>query len=618
MKYQDTINGILDNIGSESNIASVTHCMTRLRFHLKDDSKADVEAIKRVKGVAACVNKGGQLQVVIGTHVSEVYDELIASTHIKPEKSDDVTPQDGKKGNPITSLFDTMASIVMPMIGPLAGAGMIKAILSILVQFNVIDSATQTYQIFYMVSDCVFYYMPFFLAFSAGKKFKCNPYLSLIFAAMLVHPTYIGFRTAGEPVSLFGLPVTLAAYTSSVVPIILIVYFQSIIEKFVSKFTPNAIKAFFVPMVVIVITVPVGFVVLGPIGAIIGGYIASFFTFLDTHIAWLVPMLVGGLCPLLVMTGMHYAIGSAQTIQRATVGYATILAPGMVCSNMAQSAATFGVALKTKNKELKTLASTVGITALCGITEPTLYGIGMKLKRPLYSAMAAGAIGGLYAGVMRVKQWAYGTSTVFALPVYIGEDNSFLHICIAVAISMILGFVFSYITHKDPEDKTLFTAASGKETSLNKKTEVSSPLRGALLSLAEVNDDAFKSEALGKGCAIFPVDGTVVSPVDGTVVALFETKHAIGIESNDGIEVLIHIGLDTVKLGGKYFESYVSKGDKVVKGDKLIHFDLEKITEEGYDITTPVIITNTQDYLDIIETDQENVERGDHLLTGVK
>ncbi len=441
MKYESLVRAILNEIGGEHNIASVTHCMTRLRFTLKDESKANIENVKNITGVVGCVNKGGQFQIVIGTQVADVYNELIQIAHIQTDGE-----EKKEKKNLISALFDTMASIVMPMIGPLAGAGMIKAILSILVQFSLIDNTTQTYQIFYMVADCVFYYMPFFLAFSAGKKFKCNPYLSLIFAAMLVHPTYLGLKTAGDPVTLLGLPVTLATYTSSVVPIILIVYFQSIVEKWVTKWTPKAIKTFFVPMIVILVTVPVGFIVLGPLGAIFGNYLASFFTFLDTQVGWLVPMLVGGLCPLLVMTGMHYALGSAQSIQRATVGYATILAPGMVCSNMAQSAATFGVALKTKDKELKSLASTVGVTALCGITEPTLYGIGMKLKRPLYSAMAAGAIGGLYAGLTGVKQWAYGTSTIFALPVYLGSDNSFLNICIAVAISMVLAFVFNVLT----------------------------------------------------------------------------------------------------------------------------------------------------------------------------
>lgn len=455
MKYEETIQGILKNIGGEANIESVTHCMTRLRFVLKDESKADKEGVKAVKGVVSCVSKSGQFQVVIGTHVTDVYNELLSMVHIKESgKEENAGKEDEKKEkkNLFARLCDTMSSIVMPMIGPLAGAGMIKALLSMGVTFGLMNNESQTYQIFYMVADGVFYYMPFFLAFSAGKKFKCNPYLSLVFAGMLIHPTYIGMRTAGEAVRLMGLPVTLASYTSSVVPIILIVYFQSIVENFITKYIPKAIKAFFIPMVVVAVTVPVGFVVLGPLGSIIGNYLAAFFTLLDTKLNWLVPMLMGGLCPLLVMTGMHYAIGSAQTVQRATMGYATIMAPGMVCSNMAQSAATFGVALKSKNKELKSLASSVGVTALCGITEPTLYGIGMKYKRPLYCAMIGGAVGGLYAGITQVKQWAYGTSTIFALAVYIAEDNSFVNICIAVAISMIVAFILSYLTFKDPAE----------------------------------------------------------------------------------------------------------------------------------------------------------------------
>lgn len=449
--YSALVQTIVEKVGGKENIVRATHCITRLRFTLADKAKADKEAIKKIPGVAGCVDSAGQFQVIIGPYVTEVYDALIAYTGLKSEAPVEADEEEGKKRNIFSRLVDTMASIVMPMIGPLAGAGMIKAILSILTQFSLINTESQTYQIFYLVADGVFYYMPFFLAFSAGKKFKCNPYLSLIFAAMLVHPNYMALKEAGEAVKLFGfLPVTLASYTSSVVPVILIVYFQSIVERFFTRYTPKAIKVFFVPMVTILITVPVGFVVLGPLGSILGTYLAAAFTAMDTYVGWLVPTLVGGLCPLLVMTGMHYAVGSAQSIQRATMGYATILAPGMVCSNMAQSAATFGVALKSKNKEIKSLASTVGVTALCGITEPTLYGIGLKFKRPLYCAMAGGALGGLYAGLMHVKQWAYGTSTIFALPVYLGSDNSFVNICIAVAIAMVSAFVLSYLTHKDP------------------------------------------------------------------------------------------------------------------------------------------------------------------------
>lgn len=446
------VNEILRAVGGKENILSATHCITRLRFHLADTKKADIETVKKIDGVVGCVYKAGQFQVIIGPQVNEVYNDLIRMTGLKNEPAVDAKTEDSaEKKNILSRLVDTMASIVMPMIGPLAGAGMIKAILSLLTQFALISKDSQTYQLFYLVADGVFYYMPFFLAFSAGKKFKCNPYLSLIFAAMLVHPNYMAMKTAGEAVKLFGfLPVTLASYTSSVVPIILIVYFQSIVENFFAKITPKAIKVFFVPMVTILITVPVGYVVLGPLGSIVGTYLAKGFTALDTYASWLCPTLVGGLCPLLVMTGMHYALGSAQSIQRATLGYATILAPGMVCSNMAQSAATFGVALKSKNPELKSLASTVGVTALCGITEPTLYGVGLKYKTPLYCAMAGGALGGLFAGLMHVKQWAYGTSTIFALAVYLGEDNSFVYMCIAVAIAMLSAFILSYLTFKDP------------------------------------------------------------------------------------------------------------------------------------------------------------------------
>ncbi len=446
------VNEILRAVGGKENILSATHCITRLRFRLADTQKADIETVKKIEGVVGCVYKAGQFQVIIGPQVNEVYDDLIKMTGLKSEPAVDAKAEESKeKKNIFSRLVDTMASIVMPMIGPLAGAGMIKAILSLLTQFALISKDSQTYQLFYLVADGVFYYMPFFLAFSAGKKFKCNPYLSLIFAAMLVHPNYIALKTAGEAVKLFGvLPVTLASYTSSVVPIILIVYFQSIVENFFAKITPKAIKVFFVPMITILITVPVGYVVLGPLGSIVGTYLAKGFTALDTYASWLCPTLIGGLCPLLVMTGMHYALGSAQSIQRATLGYATILAPGMVCSNMAQSAATFGVALKSKNPELKSLASTVGVTALCGITEPTLYGVGLKYKTPLYCAMVGGALGGLFAGLMHVKQWAYGTSTIFALAVYLGEDNSFIYMCIAVAIAMLSAFILSYLTFKDP------------------------------------------------------------------------------------------------------------------------------------------------------------------------
>lgn len=617
MQYSAMIKEIIKNVGGVDNVESVTHCITRLRFTLKDDGKASIDGCKAIEGVVGCVNKNGQFQVVIGTHVGDVYDELVKTYHVSEDGQSTKANKNKEKMSLFGKLCDTMSGCVMPIVGPLAASGMIKALLVILTQFNIITTDTTTYQLLYMVADGVFYYLPVFLAFSSARKFGANPFLALIYGVMLVNPTYIELRAAGNPVTLFGLPVTMASYTSSVIPIILIVYFQSKVEGIVKKYIPKAISIFAVPLVVSLITVPVGFVVLGPLGSIIGNYVAQVFTWMEGTVGWLVPVLVGGLCPLLVMTGMHYALGAAQSVQRASLGYATIMAPGMICSNMAQAASSFGVALKTKNGNLKSLASSVGVSALCGITEPTLYGVGMVYKTPLYAAMAGGAIGGLWAGITGVKQWASGTSNIFSLPIYIGPDNSFMNVIIAVVIAMLSAFVISFIIFKDPKEEVEAKVETKNEV-LNKKSIVYAPINGKVIPLEEVKDEAFNTGSLGKGVGIVPSDGNVYAPVDGKVSVLFNTLHAIGLTTDDGMEVLVHIGLDTVKLNGKYFNAHVKQGDTVKKGDLLVSFDKEALEKEGYDITTPVIITNSNDMLDVVETNEADIHAGDTLLTGIR
>ncbi|MBU5594310.1 beta-glucoside-specific PTS transporter subunit IIABC [Amphibacillus sp. MSJ-3] len=616
MKYEKLAKEIIKEVGGSDNIVSLTHCITRLRFQLKNEENVDQNRVKNLSGVVSCVNKGGQFQVVIGTHVEDVYHAIMSVANIDGDSSS--TPEE-KKG-PIASFFDTIAAIFVPIIGALAGAGMLKAILSLATTFNWVTPESQTYTILYMVSDIVFYYMPFFLAISAAKKFKTSQYLALIFAGMLVHPTLIGLKDAGDAVSLFGVPMYMATYTSSVIPIILIVYFQSYIEKIAKKISPKAVKTFLVPIITILIVAPVGLLLLGPIGAFVGEYVATFFNFLDQRVSWLVPTLVGAFNPLLVMTGMHYSVGAAQAVQRATVGYTTIYSPGALSSNMAQAAAVFAVAIKSKKKETIALASSCASTAICGITEPALYGVTLKLKRPLYATMLAGGIAGLYAGLTGVKAYSAGTSTIFTLPIYLGPDNSFFHAAITVGIALVLGFVFSYLFHKDEEtvEKTeeKVEQAEGIETRDNEK--VYAPLEGKTVELAKVNDAAFSTSAMGKGIAIEPSQGVVYAPFNGKVEALFKTKHAIGLKSDQGVELLIHIGIDTVKLEGKYFEALVSINETVKKGQELIRFDIEKIREAGYDCITPIIITNSNDYLDIIETSRETVTRDNGLLTVIK
>ncbi|KPG68469.1 beta-glucoside-specific PTS transporter subunit IIABC [Enterococcus sp. RIT-PI-f] len=612
MKYEELIKVIISGVGGEKNIKSVTHCMTRLRFNLADDNLTDQELIKENDGVVNVLNKGGQFQVVIGTHVEDVYQELIDTTNLSSDSKEENQP----KQNMISVFFDTIAGIFIPIVGALAGAGMLKAILSVATAMSWLSPDSQTYTILFMISDVVFYYLPFFIAISAAKKFKTSAFLALIFAGMLVHPTFVGLKDLGESVYFLGIPLRLATYSTSVVPIILIVFFQSYVEKYAKKISPNTVKTFLVPIITILITAPVGLIILGPVGAIAGDYLATFFNFLNERISWLVPTLVGGFFPLLVMTGMHYSVGAAQAVQRASVGYATILAPGALASNMAQAAAVLAVSVKSKNKSIKTLATSVGITAICGITEPALYGITLKYKRPLYATMLAGGIAGFYSGIMGVKAWSAGTSTIFALPIYIGEDNSFMHACISVAIALVLGFVFSFVFYK--EESVALEQETEKNNSIykNKKTiELISPIKGKTLSLDQIEDEAFSSLVMGKGVAIDPAEGILVAPFDGKVTMLFKTKHALGIKSDEGVEILIHVGLDTVKLEGKYFETFVSENDRITKGQTLVSFDKSKINTAGYSCITPIIVTNSQDYLDVIETKNTNVTTNDLLLS---
>jgi len=612
MKYEELIKVIISGVGGEKNIKSVTHCMTRLRFNLVDDNLTDQELIKENDGVVNVLNKGGQFQVVIGTHVEDVYQELIDTTNLSSDSKEENQP----KQNMISVFFDTIAGIFIPIVGALAGAGMLKAILSVATAMSWLSPNSQTYTILFMISDVVFYYLPFFIAISAAKKFKTSAFLALIFAGMLVHPTFVGLKDLGESVYFLGIPLRLATYSTSVVPIILIVFFQSYVEKYAKKISPNAVKTFLVPIITILITAPVGLIILGPVGAIAGDYLATFFNFLNERISWLVPTLVGGFFPLLVMTGMHYSVGAAQAVQRASVGYATILAPGALASNMAQAAAVLAVSVKSKNKSIKTLATSVGITAICGITEPALYGITLKYKRPLYATMLAGGIAGFYSGIMGVKAWSAGTSTIFALPIYIGEDNSFMHACISVAIALVLGFVFSFVFYK--EESVALEQETEKNNSIykNKKTiELISPIKGKTLSLDQIEDEAFSSLVMGKGVAIDPAEGILVAPFDGKVTMLFKTKHALGIKSDEGVEILIHVGLDTVKLEGKYFETFVSENDRITIGQTLVSFDKSKINTAGYSCITPIIVTNSQDYLDVIETKNTNVTTNDLLLS---
>lgn len=625
MDYRKLAEEILQNVGGSDNISGLTHCATRLRFNLKEEGKAKTDVLKGTKGVMGVVSSGGQYQVIIGSDVASVYKPLVEMSSIKEDGAS--KEKDGRKLG--AKLIDTISGIFTPILPAITAAGMLKAVLALLVAFKVVSTDAQSYQIIDFMADSAFYFLPVLLANSAAKKFKCNPYLAMMVGGILLHPNFINMvnmsKESGEAIKFFILPVYNASYSSSVIPIILSVWFLSFVEPIADRVSPKAVKFFTKPLITVLVSGIVALVVLGPVGYIIANIIAAGVNGLETYASWLVPTLLGGLFPLLVMTGTHYGIIPIGINNRMTLGYDTIFYPGNLASNIAQGGATLAVAVKSKISEVKQLASSAGITAVCGITEPALYGVNMRFKTPLYSAMAGGAAGGFFMGLMHVRNYAGGSPGLMTLPSYIGGDSlrDLYMACIGAAIAFVVSFAVSYVLYKDEttDDGKQETVPKVEDTvvkSVLKTGSVCAPMNGKAVALSEVSDPTFAEEILGKGAAIIPADGRVVSPVNGTVETVFDTLHAIGLKSEDGVEILIHIGLETVKLGGKYFKAHVKNGDKVTTGTLLMEVELEKVKAEGYDVITPVIVSNSFDYGDVLAVTGQEIKAGDNLLKVVK
>ena len=576
MDYNKTAADILKLVGGEKNVVSVTNCMTRLRFVLNDAGKADTEGLKNVKGVQGIVTKNGQFQVVIGTDVSHVCDEIKKLGHFGEE-----TQAPKENIGIVAGFFGGLTAIFQEIIPALAGSGMIKALLAFLVFVGWVDNGSQTYQIFNAFGDALFSFLPFMLAFSAAKYFGCNQYVSAALAGVLLHSS---FTSLEAPILLFGfVPVTQVSYGGSVVPILLIVWAQSYIERFANKISPKSVKIFLAPLLTIIVTGCLGITILGPLGNLVGQGLAVGFNWLNDYAGWVIPFLMGAFCPFFVMTGMHYCFAPIQTIQYATLGYGTILGPGMLASNIAQGTASLVVGLKSKNKELKQLGISAGFTGLMGITEPALYGVTLKYKRPLYAAMIGGGVAGMYAGITGIHTYSSTTAGLLALPVYIGGSGfeNVINAAITIVISMVVTaaatLVLGFEDPKEDQQEEQSPAEEKKAETSSMRIEIASPVSGKEIPLSEVKDEVFSKNIVGKGAAVIPSEGKVYAPADGTVASVFDTKHAIGLVTEDGAEILIHVGIDTVELGGKYFTAHVKQDDKVKRGQLLLEFELDAI-----------------------------------------
>lgn len=610
MKYKNTALAILEAVGGEKNVLRATHCVTRLRLELKDENIVSDERVKSISGVLGIMKKNGQYQIILGNDVANYYKEFTALG-----KFDSDSVQQVKKANVLEQVIEYIAGSMTPLIPAMLGGGMIKVLVIVLPMLGLLKADSQSISFLAFFGDAPYHFMPIFLAYSASQKLKVTPALAMSVAGILLHPNFVQMVSSGDPLHFLGAPVTPASYGSSVIPTLIMVWLMKYIEAVFNKVTPAITKSFLQPTLVLLVSGFIALVLVGPLGVIVGEGLSQLVEQMHGVAGWLTLAVLGAIMPFIVMTGMHWAF--APIFLAASIATPDVLIlPAMLGSNLAQGAASMAVAFKSKNSNTKQIAFAAGFSALfAGVTEPALYGVTLKYKKPLYAAMIGGGLAGLFVGLTGVKAYLFAVPSLIALPQFIYSEaaSNITNAMIAAAISIIVTFILAYFLGIDEETSTvnLEKVAPG----ISSRKNVFSPLSGQILPLEKVNDATFSKKMLGEGVAIIPKDGKVYAPFDGAITSLFPTKHAIGLTSDEGVELLIHFGLETVELKGRGFVSHVSDGEKVEKGQLMLEVDVEMLVAEGYDIVTPVVVTNTQEYLDVLLlSTKEEVNYADDLL----
>ncbi|WP_405155275.1 beta-glucoside-specific PTS transporter subunit IIABC [Paenibacillus sp. FSL K6-0108] len=629
MDHKKMGDDIVRLVGGEANINGLVHCATRLRFDLKDSKKAERETLEKHDGIITVVESGGQFQVVIGSNVAHVYAEIMKNRDFGGDSSSSAEST-GEKTSVLSKVFEIISGSFSPLIPAMAGSGMLKALLTVLTMLGWMSDTSDTYLILSAAGNAVFYFLPIFLGITLGMKLKANPYVAGVIGAALMEPNFTGLMDKGSDVSFLGIPVVMMNYSASVFPIFISISIYAVLDKLLKKIILKDLQLFLVPMIALMIMVPLSAMAFGPFGTTVGDWISSGVTWLIGVSGILSGIVLGGFMTFMVVFGLHWGF-TPITIQNIGVGGDPIEAMA-AAAVFAQIGVAFGIFLKAKkNKTLRTLAGSTSLTGLlAGVTEPIVYGLILRYKRVIPIVVIAGAIGGAINGHFGVKMTAYVFHNIFAIPVYKPTVVYVIAIACSFAIGAVLTVMFGY------ESKTKDTASEKNESVSNtasestqaelplepeaktteiKKEQIYSPLTGKAVALSTINDPAFSTGAMGKGLAIVPEIGEVVAPVDGVVTSLFPTGHAIGLTTNAGTEILIHIGINTVALKGKHFNPVVQEGDIVRQGDLLIQFEIDKIKEAGYETVTPVIVTLTQQEVDVFETTQEHVQKNDVLLT---
>lgn len=560
-------------------------------------------------------------QVVIGMHVAEVFEEV--EKHL-PKAGGEEDAGSGEKMSPVNFAIDFVSSVFQPIIPALSGAGMLKALMALLTVFHLVDGSSQTYYILNFFADAAFAFLPILLAYTTARRMKCNVVMAVTVAGIMCHPNWAALVSAGEPVSFFGIiPFYLVAYTSTVIPVILVIVVQSFVEKALNKIIPKAVNLVFVPMFTFLIMGVLALSVLGPVGEYAGEGLAVVFGWLSTNASWAPAVLIGGLLPVMVMFGLHHAVAPLGSMQMASLGFDSIFGPGCVCSNIAQGTAALVVGLRTRDSKTRQLGLSTGTTALMGITEPVLYGLNLPKKYPLAAAMIGGGLGGMYAGLTHTHRFATGSSGIPAILLYIGGDTMmyFWNIIIALLITAVSTAIITFVLSLKYENRTGAAPETEEETKLIEQTEahaVYAPVSGRVVAMEDIPDTTFSQGILGWTMGIEPSDGVVRAPFDGTVVQAADTGHAVGLVSADGMELLIHVGVDTVDMGGTGFDIKVKEGDGVKAGQLLMTFDRKAIADAGHPDVAVVIVLNPDDYTSIERTAEGTVASGTKIIQASK
>ncbi|MDT2831045.1 beta-glucoside-specific PTS transporter subunit IIABC [Vagococcus carniphilus] len=638
-KYEQLAKEIVEHVGGEKNINSLTHCVTRLRFKLKDEKSADESFLKQLDGVITVMKSGGQFQVVIGNHVPDVYAEVVKVANISTESTEKVESGDSKKI--MDKFIDIISGVFQPVLGIMSAAGMLKGFNILFSVMGLYSDTSGAYQLFNAMSDVLFMFLPVFLGYTSAKKFGLKPMIGMLLGLSLCYPAIqlSALSEAGKPLytlfassgvfstpiymEFFNIPIITMDYTSTVLPVIFIVYVAAKCQSFLEKRIPDVLKLFMVPMLTIVISMTLGFLVIGPLATYASNLIAEGVMLIRSFSPMLAGAFIGFFWQILVIFGLHWGIIPLYVNNIATLGYDNVMMP-FFATTFAQTAVVFAMMLKTKDKQLKALTASSVISGIFGITEPAIYGITLPRKKPFIISCIASGIAGAYYGYANLREYIFGGMGIFEFPAMINPETKGMGdiwvALIGLAIAIPIAFILTMIFYKDEEtvvpkvEKTVTKETTKFESS---PQAIYSPMEGQVIPLSDIKDEAFSQGLLGKGVGLIPTKGKLYAPFTGTVVSIFPTKHAIGLVSESGIEVLIHVGLDTVQMEGEGFTTFVEQGAKVEKGQHILSFDIEKIKAAGFSVETPIVITNSDDFMDIITLDPKSIEKEELIITPI-